>query len=125
MTRFRWRPVRKISGVRNRVLPGRERGLVLCYHAISDEWPDPLPPPPRAFSNQVRSLVERGFRGAPLDEVVEGRSRLLHVTFDDAFRNIEVGLQELERLGVPATVFVCSGLAEDGRRLDVPELQER
>jgi peptidoglycan/xylan/chitin deacetylase (PgdA/CDA1 family) len=111
--------------MRNRGLPRRERGLVLCYHAISDEWPDPLAVTPRAFSNQVRSLVQRGFRGAPLDEVVEGRSRLLHVTFDDAFRNIEVGLQELERLGVPATVFVCSGLAEGGRRLDVPELQER
>lgn len=80
---------------------------------------------PRAFSNQIRSLVQRGFRGAPLDEVVEGRGKLLHVTFDDAFRNIELGLHVLERLGVPATVFVCSGLADDGARLDVPELRER
>lgn len=104
---------------------GRERGLVLCYHAISDEWPDPLAVTPRAFSSQIRALLQRGFRGAPLDDVVESRSRLLHVTFDDAFRNIEVGLQELERVRVPATVFVCSGLADEGLRLDVPEVRER
>jgi peptidoglycan/xylan/chitin deacetylase (PgdA/CDA1 family) len=47
------------------------------------------------------------------------------VTFDDAFRNIELGLRELERLRIPATVFVCSGLADEGRRLDVPEVRER
>jgi peptidoglycan/xylan/chitin deacetylase (PgdA/CDA1 family) len=100
-------------------------GLVLCYHAISDEWADPLAVTPGSFQRQISALLHRGFRGAPLDEVVEGRRRLLHVTFDDAFRNIELGLQELERLRVPATVFVCSGLADEGRRLDVPEVRER
>lgn len=101
-------------------------GLVLCYHAISDEWPDPLAVTPRSFLRQISALLHRGFRGAPLDEVVEERRRLLlHVTFDDAFRNVEVGLRELDRLRVPATVFVCSGLADEGRRLDVPEVRER
>ena len=70
-------------------------------------------------------MVDRGFRGAPLGEVVEGRGRRLHVTFDDAFRKIELGLRELERLKVPATVFVCSGLADEGRRLEVPEVRMR
>jgi peptidoglycan/xylan/chitin deacetylase (PgdA/CDA1 family) len=111
--------------VRARGLTAQEGGLILCYHAISDEWPDPLAVTPRSFSHQIRSLLRRGFRGAPLEEVIEGRRRLLHVTFDDAFRNIEVGLRELERLGVPATIFVCSGLADEGRRLEVPELHER
>jgi peptidoglycan/xylan/chitin deacetylase (PgdA/CDA1 family) len=100
-------------------------GLVLCYHAISDEWADPLAVTPGSFLHQIRALLHRGFRGAPLYEVLEGRRRLLHVTFDDAFRNIEVGLRELERLRVPATVFVCSGLADEGSRLDVPEVRER
>jgi peptidoglycan/xylan/chitin deacetylase (PgdA/CDA1 family) len=100
-------------------------GLVLCYHAISDEWADPLAVSPGSFRRQISALLHRGFRGAPLDEVVEGRGRLLHVTFDDAFRNIEVGLRELERLRVPATIFACSGLADEGRRLDVPEVRMR
>lgn len=111
--------------MRARGLTASGGGLILCYHAISDEWPDPLAVTPRSFSHQIRSLLRRGFRGAPLEEVMGGRRRLLHVTFDDAFRNIEVGLRELERLGVPATIFVCSGLADEGRRLDVPELHER
>lgn len=107
-------------------LPGRSRrGLVLCYHAISEEWDDPLAVTPGSFLRQIGALVRRGFRGAPLDEVVAGRQRLLHVTFDDAYRNIEAGLRVLEQLEVPATVFVCSGLADDGRRLDVPEVRER
>jgi len=102
-----------------------KEGLVLCYHAISDEWADPLAVTPGSFLQQIRALLKRGFRGASLDEAVEGGQRLLHVTFDDAFRNIAVGLRELERMRVPATVFVCSGLADEGRRLDVPELRER
>jgi peptidoglycan/xylan/chitin deacetylase (PgdA/CDA1 family) len=81
--------------------------------------------PLRAFRRQIGALLRRGFRGAPLDEVVEGGRKLIHVTFDDAFRNIEVGLRELERLGVPATVFVCSGLADEGRPFDVPEIRGR
>ncbi len=80
---------------------------------------------PRSFLRQIRGLLDRGFRGAPLAEVLEEDHKFMHVTFDDAFRNIEVGLRELERLKVPATIFVCSGLAEDGRSLDVPEVRER
>jgi peptidoglycan/xylan/chitin deacetylase (PgdA/CDA1 family) len=100
-------------------------GLVLCYHAIDSEWADPLAVTPESFVRQIAALLDRGFRGAPLEEVVDGSRKLLHVTFDDAFRNIDVGLRELERLKVPATVFVCSGLADEGRRLDVPEVRER
>ena len=46
------------------------------------------------------------------------------MTFDDAYRNVEEGLAVLERLRIPATVFACSGYAENGRPLDVPELAE-
>ena len=58
----------------------------------------------------------------PAAEIVHGRGRLLHVTFDDAFRSIDAALPALERLGVPATVFACSDLADEGLPLDVPEL---
>jgi len=44
------------------------------------------------------------------------------VTFDDAFRNITGALELLASLGVPATIFVCTDLAEAGDPLRVDEL---
>jgi len=58
------------------------------------------------------------------EEAVSRAGSSFHVTFDDAFRSLARALPLLEGLGVPATVFVCSGYADDGRPLDVPELAE-
>ena len=55
---------------------------------------------------------------------MEGRSGVVHVTFDDAYRSIRAALPILERLGVPATVFVCTGFADEGRPLRIPELRD-
>lgn len=44
------------------------------------------------------------------------------MTFDDAFRSVAAALPVLERLGQPVTVFACSGFAQEGAPLDVPEL---
>ena len=55
---------------------------------------------------------------------MEGGSSVLHVTFDDAYRSIRATLPVLERLGVPATVFVCTGFADEGRPLRIPELRD-
>jgi peptidoglycan/xylan/chitin deacetylase (PgdA/CDA1 family) len=100
--------------------------LVLCYHAVSETWPDELAVRPAAFERQLRMLLARRFRPASARDAVAGRGRLLHVTFDDAYRTL-VGnaLPVLERLGVHATVFACSGYARDGRPLDVPELSQQ
>jgi peptidoglycan/xylan/chitin deacetylase (PgdA/CDA1 family) len=47
----------------------------------------------------------------------------VHVTFDDAFRNIGSVLPALRQLAMPITVFVCSGYADrDGAALLIPEL---
>ena len=101
------------------------RPLILCYHAVADAWDDPLATPVAHFEQQLHTLVGRGFRGASAEEIVrrpDGR-RLLHVTFDDAFRSIENAVPILERLELPATVFVCTDLASSGRELQVTELQ--
>jgi peptidoglycan/xylan/chitin deacetylase (PgdA/CDA1 family) len=101
------------------------RPLILCYHAVSDAWNDPLATPVAHFEQQLQTLVERGFRGASAEEVLRrpaGR-RLLHVTFDDAFRSVQNAVPILERLQLPATVFACAGLAGSGQPLRVPELQ--
>ncbi len=100
--------------------------LVLCYHAISDTWPDELAVRPADFERQLRSLLARRRRPASARETVTGRGRLLHVTFDDAYRTLTANaVPVLERLGVRATVFACSGYARDGRPLDVPELSRQ
>ena len=101
---------------------GRFRSLVLCYHAVSEAWPDELAVPPPLFERHLRSLLRRGYRSARADDVVEGRRRLLHVTFDDAYTSVARAVPILERLDVAATVFACSGYATDGRPLAVPEL---
>jgi peptidoglycan/xylan/chitin deacetylase (PgdA/CDA1 family) len=97
------------------------RPLVLCYHAISDAWDDPLAVPPAAFEQQIRGVLERGYRPVAAAQAAAATGKLVHVTFDDAFRSISAGLSVLERLGVPATVFACPDFA-DGGTFDVPEL---
>jgi peptidoglycan/xylan/chitin deacetylase (PgdA/CDA1 family) len=100
------------------------RPLVLCYHAISDEWEHRLAIRPEVFERQLRSLLRRRFRPATAEAVADGRGRLLHVTFDDAYRNIDRALAIAARLSIPVTVFAASAYAESGRPLDVPELAE-
>jgi peptidoglycan/xylan/chitin deacetylase (PgdA/CDA1 family) len=47
----------------------------------------------------------------------------VHVTFDDAYRNIESTVNDLVGQGIPVTIFVCTGYADrDGAPLTIPEL---
>jgi peptidoglycan/xylan/chitin deacetylase (PgdA/CDA1 family) len=101
------------------------RSLVLCYHAASETWSDDLSISAEAIERQITDLVRRGYRGATAGDVVLGRSRDLHVTFDDAYPSVLTVVPALLRLGVPATMFACTGYAEEGRPLDVPEVAER
>lgn len=97
--------------------------LTLCYHGVSNTWDNALAVRPNAFEQQIRFLLRRRWRPATAQQVISGSGRLLHVTFDDAFTSILPSLVALRTLAVPATVFACSGYAEDGGRVfDVPEL---
>jgi len=85
--------------------------LILCYHAVSANWPASLAIRPDALEDQLHALLERGYEGATFTEAVlgegsaNGRPRLA-VTFDDAYRStIEEGLPVLARLGLVGTVF--------------------
>jgi peptidoglycan/xylan/chitin deacetylase (PgdA/CDA1 family) len=100
----------------------RFRPLVICYHAVAEGDPHRLEVNREAMARQLRSIVWRGYRPARAADTVAGRRRVVHVTFDDAFTSVRLALPVLERLQMPATVFVCSGLADEGRLLDVPEL---
>jgi peptidoglycan/xylan/chitin deacetylase (PgdA/CDA1 family) len=100
----------------------RVQPLILCYHAVSDSWRHSLAVTPHALERQLHALLRRGYRPVRAAETLAGRGRLLHVTFDDAYRNVADALPTLERLEVHATVFACTGYAVDGRALDVPEV---
>jgi peptidoglycan/xylan/chitin deacetylase (PgdA/CDA1 family) len=101
----------------------RARPLVLCYHAVSESWQDALSVSPAVFERQLRAVLQRGYRPAPAAETVRVWGKLLHVTFDDAFRSVSRALPALERLGVPATVFACPALADRAEPFAVPELR--
>lgn len=125
--------------LRGATLPGRRamsaglgrnlmvKSLTVMYHAVSDDWEDPLAVRLEDFERQLTMLVDRGYRGATAQEVLARPSQadLLHVTFDDAFASITRALPTLRRLEIPCTVFVCTDLAEEGDDLSIPELQPR
>jgi peptidoglycan/xylan/chitin deacetylase (PgdA/CDA1 family) len=95
---------------------------VLCYHAVADEWEHHLAVRQTSFEQHVRSLLRRGFRPRTVVEALGSGGRSFHITFDDAFRNVVGALTLLRTLGVPATVFVCADLADDGSPLPVAAL---
>ena len=87
--------------------------VVLCYHAVSPDWPAQLSVTPERFEHQLRELVGRGYRGATFTEAVTSppHPRTLAVTFDDGMRSVlERARPVLGRLGLPATVFVPTDL---------------
>jgi len=89
--------------------------LVLCYHAISSSWSSPLAVHPDALRDQLRFLLRRGWNAKTLaGAVAEPTRRTLVVTFDDAYRSVLAeGLPVLEKLGVPASLFVPTDLVDD------------
>jgi peptidoglycan/xylan/chitin deacetylase (PgdA/CDA1 family) len=95
----------------------------LCYHAISSSWEHVLAVPVDALRMHVERLLRAGFTPVTAGETVNGSGNILHVTFDDAFKSVQLALPVLEELGVRATVFACSGHADRGTPLDVPELR--
>lgn len=82
--------------------------LVLCYHAISADWPALLATSPKRLEAQLETLVSRGFEGVTFGEAMAGEmdARKLAVTFDDACTSVfERALPILRRLGLPGTVY--------------------
>jgi len=72
----------------------------------------------------VRLLRRRGYRPVSAVEAATGTGKLLHVTFDDAFASVRTALPVLERTGARATVFACTGFADDGRPPAAPDLED-
>jgi len=82
--------------------------VVLCYHAVSDDWSADLSVTPAALEAQLGLLVSRGYRGATFSNAISGAAPgpTVVVTFDDAYRSVLTrAAPVLDALGLPATVF--------------------
>ena len=87
--------------------------VVLCYHAVSPDWPAQMSVTPERFEQQLKLLVGRGYRGATFAQAATAppHPRTVAVTFDDGLRSVlERAFPVLERLGLKATVFVPTDL---------------
>jgi peptidoglycan/xylan/chitin deacetylase (PgdA/CDA1 family) len=98
--------------------------VILCYHAVAERGRHRLAIPPELLERQLKSVLARRYAGATAAQALAGRGRLLHVTFDDAYRNVEAALPLLRRLRLPVTVFACTAFADGGLPLDIPELHD-
>ena len=83
--------------------------LVLCYHAVSPDWPAALSIAPEALERQLRGLARRGYSGVPVTEALTAppAERTVGISFDDAYRSVlELARPILDRLGMRASVYV-------------------
>lgn len=94
--------------------------LILCYHSVSEDWPEVGSIAPAILERQVRHLLGRGYTPRTLSAAIaEGAGRRsLVVTFDDAFRSVaDLAFPILRAFGVPATLFVPTDHVSTGRPL--------
>lgn len=116
-----WRGRRLLAHARS-LLPRTPRPTILMYHRVADETFDPwgLAVSPANFVDQLSWLSsERNV--LRLQEFAELHRRnalpadAIAITFDDGYAcNAEVAAPLLERLRVPATIFLPVELIEDG-----------
>jgi peptidoglycan/xylan/chitin deacetylase (PgdA/CDA1 family) len=100
------------------------RSVVLCYHAVSEDWPSSLAVGPRQLRAHVALLLRRGYRPATFSAAVAGQG-MFAVTFDDAFATVgSLGLAVLRDLGVPATVFVPTAFPDSHGPLVWPGMEQ-
>jgi peptidoglycan/xylan/chitin deacetylase (PgdA/CDA1 family) len=101
--------------------------LVLCYHAVSDDWPDSLAVTPAQLRAQLEWVVKRGFRGATFSDAMTAppARRTVAVTFDDAYVSVsDLAYPILSELGLPGTVYTVSEFSDGKRLLHWPGIEQ-
>jgi peptidoglycan/xylan/chitin deacetylase (PgdA/CDA1 family) len=101
--------------------------VVLCYHAISEDWASELSVSPDQLEQQVSAMLDAGYQPATFtDAVMKPRKRkTLVVTFDDAYASVgRLARPILDRLGVPATVYVPTSFPEAGAPMSWPGIDQ-
>ncbi|HET7459459.1 MAG TPA: polysaccharide deacetylase family protein [Gemmatimonadaceae bacterium] len=110
----------------------RRRLLIVCYHGVADDdgATDSWLLLPRAELERQLDYLARHYRVRPIDEALAdlwaGRLRepTACVTFDDGYRNnVRVALPLLQRLGIPATIYLATGMIGTARLLWTTRLE--
>ncbi|MGD0013360.1 MAG: polysaccharide deacetylase family protein [Bryobacteraceae bacterium] len=84
------------------------RSAILTYHSLDDSG-SVISMPPERFRRQMEFLASSSVPVVPLDEALR-RPNCVAITFDDGFRNLlDHAVPLLDRLRLPATIFVVSG----------------
>jgi peptidoglycan/xylan/chitin deacetylase (PgdA/CDA1 family) len=97
--------------------------LVLCYHAVSEDWGADLAVTPTQLESQLELVLRHGYRGATFHDAVHSppAAKTVAVTFDDAYRSVvELGFPILAKLGLPGTVFVPTAFTGRGAPMRWP-----
>lgn len=100
--------------------------LILCYHAVSEDWPTDFAVSPRRLDEQLRAILRRGYRPATLSAALERGAvgKTLVVSFDDAFASVlERALPVMSALGVPGTLHVPTGYIAGAGALEWASLE--
>jgi peptidoglycan/xylan/chitin deacetylase (PgdA/CDA1 family) len=122
LPRNRWLARSPMTGrARRRV--GNKPLVVLCYHAVSEDWRSELTVSPEQVEEQVTRMLKAGYRPSTLTEAVlkPREQKTFVVTFDDAYASVgRLARPILERLGVPATVYVPTAFAGSGEPMSWP-----
>ena len=83
------------------------RSVILTYHSLDDSE-SVISIPPSLFRRQMEFLAASGIPVVPLDQALH-RPGSIAITFDDGFCNLlDHAVPVLERLRLPATIFVVS-----------------
>jgi peptidoglycan/xylan/chitin deacetylase (PgdA/CDA1 family) len=113
---------RRLSALRHVWRPDVDgRRFIFLYHRIASPEHDPFALSVEASQFQDHLDILRSHcRLVPLDELLDTtrgtRSILASITFDDGYTdNLTTALPILQRAGIPATFFVCTGCLGDVR----------
>jgi peptidoglycan/xylan/chitin deacetylase (PgdA/CDA1 family) len=99
--------------------------LILCYHAVSEDWAADLAVTPAAITAQLKALQRRGYRGLTLDQAMVAQGRRFVASFDDGYlSNLTLAAPLLARLGVPGTLFVPTDHIGTGAPMSWPGIDQ-
>jgi heparosan-N-sulfate-glucuronate 5-epimerase len=102
---------------------GADDAILLCYHAVSDDWTAALSVTPLQLEDHLRQLRDRGFRGVTFTEALRGdaHGKVVAITFDDGYRSVfALARPILERFGMPGTVFVTTDFLGEEQPMNWP-----
>jgi peptidoglycan/xylan/chitin deacetylase (PgdA/CDA1 family) len=97
---------------------------ILAYHRVNDERNELFPATPVKVFERQMELLAKHFHVFPLLELVERAAsgdvppKAVAITFDDGYKdNYDVAFPVLRRWGLPATIFLATGVIGTGATL--------